>query len=326
MKDYYEIKCSKYIAKLDIREKASLLMVITKIKSGILLMSSIYFRFFQTILPMLTMINEHEDNEKLQNFVRKKFASILRTYIRTNELAKQEQPSVYALLNECYDINLDPDVKQIESHIVVTLGDIDKYLGMLMTDLLDMAQDMEIKKWKENGRYDKLSDTLKKLTTSIFTTYEDISKALFSGEDIINIDGWTVNRAHTASALNTGIDSINSLIVAIDFNGSNLHSLYKDICRVQNYIETSTIDIASPMIMGDGDKPIEELYSDFGKMNDEFIKNDAHRNGFNVSFNKPSNSNEKKRSSRIPLFFDFGKRDRNIDEEENSEEEDDTQE
>ena len=101
MKEQYQIRCSKYISKLDVREKASLIMVLTKIKSGILLMSNIYFKFFQTILPMLSMIYEHEDNKDLQQFVCKKFSSILRTYIRTNDLSKREQPSVYALLSEC---------------------------------------------------------------------------------------------------------------------------------------------------------------------------------------------------------------------------------
>lgn len=320
MKDNLQIKCSKYISKLDIREKASLLMVIAKIKSGILLMSSIYFRFFQTVLPMLAMIDEHSDNEELRNFVRKKFSSILRTYIRTNDLAKKEQPNAYSLLGECYDINLDPNVKQIETHVVVTLGDINKNLEMLMNDLLDMGQDANIDKWAENGRYSKISDTLNRLSISIFSTYEDISKALFDGESIIEVDEFSRNRSRSTAAFNADVNNINNLIVAIEYSGSNLHYLYTDICKLQYYIETSTINITAPIIMEEGEKSVKELYSDFGKLNDEAIKNDTHRNGFNISFNKPSN--EKNKSRHSPLFFDFGERNRNI----GNKEDDNTQE
>lgn len=305
MKDTNQIRCSKYISKLDVREKASLIMVITKIKSGILLMSSIYFRFFQTVLPMLSMIHEHEDNEELQYFVCKKFSSILRTYIRTNDLSKQEQPNVYALLTECYDINLDPSIKQIESHIVVSLRDINENLDMLMKDILDMTQDVNIKGWKDNIRYGKICDTLKKLTASIIATYEDVSKAFFDGNSIAQVNELIKNKQPLGNTLNADIDNINVLTMAIEFNGSMLQCLYSDICKLQFYIEMA-IDIVTPINMDGSEKSIKDMYSDFGDMNDEAIKRDTHRNGFDISLcnNKKVEDKNKKRSP-FP-FFEIG--------------------
>ena len=298
MKEQYQIRCSKYISKLDVREKASLIMVLTKIKSGILLMSSIYFRFFQTVLPMLSMIYEHEDNKDLQQFVCKKFSSILRTYIRTNDLSKKEQPSVYALLSECYDINLDPSVKQIESHIVVSLRDIDESLDMLLKDILDMTQSTKIDGWKDTIRYGKISDTLNRLTSSIVAAYEDVSKAFFDGASIADVDDYIKNKLISSKALNSDIDNINVLIMAIGFNGAILHCLYCDICKLQYNIEIN-IDIVNPINTDDCDKSIKEMYSDFGDMNDEAIKKDTHRNGFDIALcgNKNDDKYNKKRKS-----------------------------
>ena len=310
MKEQYQIRCSKYISKLDVREKASLIMVLTKIKSGILLMSNIYFKFFQTILPMLSMIYEHEDNKDLQQFVCKKFSSILRTYIRTNDLSKKEQPSVYALLSECYDINLDPSVKQIESHIVVSLRDIDESLDMLLKDILDMTQGTAIDGWKDTIRYGKISDTLNRLTSSIVAAYEDVSKAFFDGASIADVDEYIKNKLISSKALNSDIDNINVLIMAIEFNGSMLQSLYSDICKLQYNIEMA-IDIVNPINTDDCDKSIKEMYSDFGDMNDEAIKKDTHRNGFDIALcgNKKNDDNKynKKRKSGFSFpMLDIG--------------------
>lgn len=305
MKEQYQIRCSKYISKLDVREKASLIMVLTKIKSGILLMSNIYFKFFQTVLPMLSMIYEHEDNKDLQQFVCKKFSSILRTYIRTNDLSKKEQPSVYALLSECYDINLDPSVKQIESHIVVSLRDIDESLDMLLKDILDMTQSTKIDGWKDTILYGKISDALNRLTSSIVAAYEDVSKAFFDGASIADVDEYIKNKLGTSKALNSDIDNINVLIMAIEFNGSMLQSLYSDICKLQYNIEMA-IDIVTPINMDGSEKSIKDMYSDFGDMNDEAIKRDTHRNGFDISLcnNKKVEDKNKKRSP-FP-FFEIG--------------------
>lgn len=305
MKEQYQIRCSKYISKLDVREKTSLIMVLTKIKSGILLMSNIYFKFFQTVLPMLSMIYEHEDNKDLQQFVCKKFSSILRTYIRTNDLSKKEQPSVYALLSECYDINLDPSVKQIESHIVVSLMDIDESLDTLLKDILYMTQSTAIDGWKDTIRYGKISDTLNRLTSSIVAAYEDVSKAFFDGASIADVDEYIKNKLGTSKALNSDIDNINVLIMAIEFNGSMLQSLYSDICKLQYNIEMA-IDIVNPINTDDCEKSIKEMYSDFGDMNDEAIKRDTHRNGFDISLcnNKKVEDKNKKRSP-FP-FFEIG--------------------
>lgn len=307
MKEQYQIRCSKYISKLDVREKASLIMVLTKIKSGILLMSSIYFRFFQTVLPMLYMIYEHEDNKDLQQFVCKKFSSILRTYIRTNDLSKKEQPSVYALLTECYDINLDPSVKQIESHIVVSLRDIDESLDMLLKDILNMTQGTTIDGWKDVIRYGKISDTLNKLTSSIIAAYEDVSKAFFDGASIADTDEYIKNKLGTNKVLNSNIDNINVLIMAIEFNGAILHCLYCDICKLQYNIEMN-IDIVNPINTDDCDKSIKEMYSDFGDMNDEAIKNDTHRNGFDITLcsNKKNDNGKKKKSGFSFPMLDIG--------------------
>lgn len=306
MKEQYQIRCSKYISKLDVREKASLIMVLTKIKSGILLMSSIYFRFFQTVLPMLSMIYEHEDNKDLQQFVCKKFSSILRTYIRTNDLSKKEQPSVYALLSECYDINLDPSVKQIESHIVVSLRDIDESLDMLLKDILDMTQSAKIDGWKDVIRYGKISDTLNRLTSSIVSAYEDVSKAFFDGASIADVDEYIKNKLISSKALNSDIDNINVLIMAIGFNGAILHCLYCDICKLQYNIEMN-IDIVNPINTDDCDKSIKEMYSDFGDMNDEAIKKDTHRNGFDIALcsnkkNDDDKYNKKRKSGFFPML------------------------
>lgn len=307
MKEQYQIRCSKYISKLDVREKASLIMVLTKIKSGILLMSSVYFRFFQTVLPMLYMIYEHEDNKDLQQFVCKKFSSILRTYIRTNDLSKKEQPSVYALLSECYDINLDPSVKQIESHIVVSLRDIDESLDMLLKDILNMTQGTTIDGWKDVIRYGKISDTLNKLTSSIIAAYEDVSKAFFDGSSIADTDEYIKNKLGTNNVLNSNIDNINVLIMAIEFNGAILHCLYCDICKLQYNIEMN-IDIVNPINTDDCDKSIKEMYSDFGDMNDEAIKNDTHRNGFDITIcgNKKNDNGKKKKSGFSFPMLDIG--------------------
>ena len=310
MKEQYQIRCSKYISKLDVREKASLIMVLTKIKSGILLMSSIYFRFFQTVLPMLSMIYEHEDNKDLQQFVCKKFSSILRTYIRTNDLSKKEQPSVYALLSECYDINLDPSVKQIESHIVVSLRDIDESLDMLLKDILDMTQSAKIDGWKDVIRYGKISDTLNRLTSSAIAAYDDVSKAFFDGASIADVDEYIKNKLISSKALNSDIDNINVLIMAIEFNGSMLQSLYSDICKLQYNIEMA-IDIVNPINTDDCDKSIKEMYSDFGDMNDEAIKKDTHRNGFDIALcgnkkNDDDKYNKKRKSGFSFPMLDIG--------------------
>ena len=298
------IKSSNYIMKLDVRDKAALLMILTKIQSGILLMSSVYFRFFQTILPMLTMLNEHEDNDELCDFIRKKFASILRTYLRTEELSKQEQPSLYSIITEYHDINLDPSVKQLETHIVVTLRDIDSNLDTLMHNILDMTQDPDIKSWKENSRYSKISDTLKNLTTSITYTYEDVAKAFFSGYDVVKVNDFIKNKYGLGKSLNSGIDNVNSLIIAIDFNVSFLQSLYSDICRLQFCIGNE-IDIGSPVYFEDSEKSINELYSDFGNMNEEAIKRDTHRNGFDISLCSSNAKKSEDKGKRKKSIFSF---------------------
>lgn len=298
------IKSSNYITKLDVRDKAALLMILTKIQSGILLMSSVYFRFFQTILPMLTMLNEHEDNDELCDFIRKKFASILRTYLRTEELSKQEQPSLYSIITEYHDINLDPSVKQLETHIVVTLRDIDSNLDTLMHDILYMTQDPDIKSWKENSKYSKISDTLKNLTTSITYAYEDVAKAFFSGYDVVKVNDFIKNKYGLGKSLNSGIDNVNSLIIAIDFNVSFLQSLYSDICRLQFYIGNE-IDIGSPVYFEDSEKSIKELYSDFGNMNEEAIKRDTHRNGFDISLCSNNAKKSEDKSKRKKSIFSF---------------------
>lgn len=321
---YHQIRCSKYISKLDVREKASLIMVLTKIKSGILLMSSIYFRFFQTVLPMLTMIHEHEDNKDLQQFVCKKFSSILRTYIRTNDLSKKEQPNVYALLSEYYDINLDPSVKQIESHIVVSLKDIDESLDMLLKDILDMTQGTAIDGWNDTIRYGKISDTLNRLTSSIVAAYEDVSKAFFDGASIADVNEYIKNMLGVSKAFDSNIVSINVLIIAIEFNCSILQNLYSDICKLQYNIETN-IDIVNPIDTDDCDKSIKEMYSDFGDMNDEAIKKDTHRNGFDIALcgNKKNDEDKynKKRKSVFPFpMLDIGSRNQSLDKEDSDNE------
>lgn len=293
-----EFRCADHISKLDVREKASLIMVLTKIESGILLISSIYFRFFHVILPMLDMLEDHKDNEKLCDFTRKKFASILRTYIRTNESARKEQHGLYTLLEENYDFNLDPKKKQIESHVVVTLSDIDKCLDTLMRDILDMAQDCDIKEWNNNGRFDKISNTLKSLSTAIIYTMEDVSKALFDEDGANDTNNFIYYKQDIAKKDNN-ISSIMEMEKAINFNGLLINTLYKRICNLRFNMEMD-IDIIHPVPMDDCEKPVKELYKDFGNMNDEAVKRDTHRNGLDLTY--VNNNQDKKKKSKFPLF------------------------
>ena len=313
MKDS-EFMCADHISKLDVREKASLIMVLTKIESGILLISSIYFRFFHVILPMLDMLEDHKDNEKLCDFTRKKFASILRTYLRTDELAAEEQPMLYTLKTEMYDINLDPTAKQIESHVVVTLKDIDNSLFILMKDILAMAEDPDIEKWKENGRDEKISKRLNILTEDILYAQEDFAKAFLDTDSNAKINNLIKNRRASRKIINNNLDSTSTLISAVGSNVTLLCELYECICNTVYTISTG-IDLANPLHIEESDRSVEELYNDYYKMNDEAIKRDTYRNGLDLSL---CNKSEKKRKSSFFPFFDLR---RNTDEEDTEEDE-----
>lgn len=306
---------SKYIRKLDVKDKASVLIVLNKLQSGLLLMSSTYCRFFQCIMPMISMIDDYKDkNEDLCDFSRKKFASILRTYLRTDELAAEEQPMLYALKTEMYDINLDPTAKQIESHVVVTLKDIDNSLFILMKDVLAMAEDPDIEKWKENGRYEKISQRLNILTKDILYAQEDFAKAFLDADSNAKINNLIKNRRASQKILNNNLDSMSTLISAVGSNVTLLCELYECVCNTVYTISTG-IDLANPLHIEEGDRSVEELYNDYYKMNDEAIKRDTYRNGLDLSLCSKS---EKKRKSSFFPFFDLR---RNTDEEDTEEDE-----
>ena len=71
------------------------------------------------------------------------------------------------------------------------------------------------------------------------------------------------------------------------------------------------IELVNPINNGDCDKSIKEMYSDFGDMNDEAIKKDTHRNGFDISpYGNKKNDDDKynkKRKSRLSFpMLDIG--------------------
>ena len=264
---------------------------------------------------MILMIDDYKDkNEDLCDFSRKKFASILRTYLRTDELAAEEQPMLYALKTEMYDINLDPTAKQIESHVVVTLKDIDNSLFILMKDILAMAEDPDIEKWKENGRYEKISKRLNILTEDILYAQEDFAKAFLDTDSNAKINNLIKNRRASQKILNNNLDSMSTLISAVGSNATLLCELYECICNTVYTISTG-IDLANPLHIEESDRSVEELYNDYYKMNDEAIKRDTYRNGLDLSLCSKS---EKKRKSSFFPFFDLR---RNTDEEDTEEDE-----
>lgn len=290
---------SKYIAKLDVKDKASILIVLNKLQSGLLLMSSTYCRFFQGIMPMISMIDDYKDkNEDLCEFSRKKFASILRTYLRTDELAAEEQPMLYALKREMYDINLDPAAKQIESHVVVTLRDIDNSLFILMEDILTMAEDPNIDGWKENGRYEKISQSLHLLTKDILYAQEDFARAFLDTDSNAKLSNLIKNRRASQKILNDNLDSIATLISAVGSNVTLLCELYESVCNTVYTISTD-IDLANPLHIEESEKSIEELYGDYHRMNDEAVKRDTYRNGLDLSLCKKEEKNRKSPFLRI---------------------------
>lgn len=290
---------SRYIAKLDVKDKASILIVLNKLQSGLLLMSSTYCRFFQAIMPMISMIDDYKDkNEDLCDFSRKKFASILRTYLRTDELAAEEQPALYTLKKEMYDINLDPAAKQIESHVVVTLRDIDNSLLVLMKDILAMAEDPDINGWKENGRYEKISQSLHLLTEDILYAQEDFAKAFLDADSNTKISNLIKQRRASQKILNNNLDSMVTLISAVGSNVSLLSELYGGICNTVYTISTG-IDLANPLYTGESERSVEDLYKDYHKMNDEAIKRDTYRNGLDLSLCKKEEKNIKSPFLRI---------------------------
>lgn len=300
---------SNYVAnKLEIKDKAAVIMMLTKLESGIILMSNIYCRFFQAILPMLTILVDHKDNGDLCDFTRQKFASILRTYMRTNSLSEDEQPALYALKREMYDINLDPSVKQIESHVVITLRDIDDNFHTLMMNILNMAEDPDIVKWKNNSRYDNICATLNSLTNSIVYTYEDFAKAFLDGNCIVNLNKVNDSRRSDAIALNNGIDNPTSVIIAIKSCTTMLQNLYSDICCA-HYNISASIDIASPITMDESDSSIEELYKSFGKVTSEAISEDVTSNGFRM--NEKSSKEKKRKSNYFFPHFNLGNNEKN---------------
>ena len=281
---------SNYIMKLDIKDKAALMMVLTKLESGVLMMSSTYCRFYQAILPMVTMIEEKADKPELVELVRKKFASILRTYIRTDKLSKKEQTSLYNMKTEMFDIRLDPSVKQLETHIVVTLGDIDKALESLMNQLLGMVQDQDIAQWGKNGQYESISKSIKNLNTAIMYVFDDFEKAFMDGDSIKTVEALTALKFKFSDNAASGICSLREMLLAIDSSVGLISALYQVILTL-HYNLGSKIDIVNPIDMSDSTRTVKELYEDFCDMNDNAIADSSATKGFDPTIFK-----KKKRS------------------------------
>lgn len=294
--DDLTVNPSRYISKLDVKDKASLMMILTKLESGILLMSSTYCRYFQAIIPMIAMIDEKRDSKELVTFIRKKFASMTRTYIRTDKETEKEQSSLYSLKTELYDISLDPNVKQLESHIVVSLVDIDDGLKDLMSNILDMAQDIDIDKWKSNGRIDKITKSIHNINLAIMTTFDDFSKAFMDGESIASIGKFSEEKYRRNTILSDVLGTPTSIIMPIDSTIAFLNDLYNVILML-HYNMGACIDISKPINTDDTTKDIKDMYGDFCEMNDKAIKNDPKVTGFD-----PTAFNKKRR--KMSFFWD----------------------
>lgn len=303
------INPSRYISKLDVRDKASLMMILTKLESGILLMSSTYCRYFQAIIPMIAMIDEKRDNKELVSFIRKKFSSMTRTYIRTDKETEKEQPSLYSLKTELYDITLDPNVKQLESHIVVSLVDIDEELKNLMDNILDMAQDIDIDKWESHGRISKIAKSIENVNLAIMTTFDDFSKAFMDGESIESIGKFSEEKYRRNIVLSNVLSTPTSIIMPIDNTIVFLNDLYNVILML-HYNMGACIDISKPINTDDSVKDIKDMYGDFCEMNDKAIKNDPKVTGFD-----PTAFNKKRR--KMSFFWDRNTNEPNTHNEEN---------
>ena len=302
--DNITINPSRYILKLDVRDKASIMMILTKMESGILLMSSTYCRYFQVIAPMIIMVDEKKDNKELVKFIRAKFASMTRTYVRTDKEAEKEQSTLYSLKTDMYDISLDPDVKQLESHIVVSLADIDNGFKNIMTDILNMAQDIDIDKWGEHGRFSKIKESVDDTNLAIMNTFDDFSRAFMDGESVKNISKFVEEKYRRNIAISNTINSTFSVISSIDCIIAFLNDLYNVIFML-HYNMGATIDISKPINTDDVNKDIKGMYDDFCEMNKKAIDNDPKVTGFDPTLFK-------KKKRKVSFFWDKNNNEPNI--------------
>lgn len=292
--DTSKIHINDFIRKLDVKDKSALIMITTKLEAGLLLMSSTYGRYFQSIFPFMVVAREKfEEDEKMAKICRKKFSSMTRTYVRTDREAAKEQPSVYSLKTENYDIVLPKKVKQLETHVVVSLSDIDSRMQSIMDRIVSLYM-YPIDTCENSLEFDVTTDDVINITYAINATLEDVGKAFLdaNSNDYIDslIEEVTKKLTEYYVATSRPLKKLYNLII----NEINyLTILYRLICRINNEIGES-VELSAPINMEDTGKSFEELYSDFCEMNEKAAKNDPQVTGFNPI-------PKKKRKS----FFDF---------------------
>lgn len=289
--DNNQLEISDFIKKLDVKDKSALIMITTKLEAGMLLMSSTYGRYFQSILPFMVVArSKFNDDEKMIKIYRKKFSSMTRTYIRTNLEAAKEQPAVYALMTESYDIALSKEPgKQLESHVVITLADINDRLQNAMNQI----HAIYINSYNESSfALDDAATDIADMTDVINATFEDIGKAFFDEDSNGYIDSIVDGYGRDISTYGYTITDLDGLAKLIKHIMNYLTMLYQLIGKVHTDISNS-IDLGTPITMEDG-KSFEELYEDFCKANDTAIKNDPQITGFSIPRGKKKNR---------PFFF-----------------------
>lgn len=285
--DINQLCISNFVKTLDVKDKSALIMITTKLEAGMLLMSSTYGRYFQSILPFMVVArSKFEENEKMYKICRKKFASMTRTYIRTDMEAAREQPAVYALKTENYDIILSKeDHKQLESHLVISLADIDAGLKNTLNRLNTLFM-YPINTCENSFEFnDAATDDIADMVYVINATFEDIGKAFFDADSNRYIDDYIEKHGKMITEYGYTVIDLIGISNTIKYIMNYLTILYKLICRVHTEISKS-IDLATPINMEETGKTFEELYSDFCKANDTSIKNDPQITGFSIPKSK----------------------------------------
>ena len=296
--DNNKIHINDFIRKLDVKDKSALIMITTKLEAGLILMSSTYGRYFQSIFPFMVVAGtKFKDDEKMYNICRKKFASMTRTYIRTDREAAKEQPSVYSLKTENYDIILPKKIKQLESHVVISLSDINDKLQNIINHTLSLYM-YPIDRCGMGLEFDKMRDDTIDMTYTINAVFEDIGKAFLDTDSNNYIDDLIENHTKNITERYNSIDEdISSLYNLIESELEYLTLLYRLICEIHTKISNS-INISMPINMEDTGKSFEDLYADFCEMNDKAAKNDPQIAGFDPI--------PKKKRKSFFNFFDIG--------------------
>lgn len=278
--DMNEIHLNDFIRKLDVKDKSALIMITTKMEAGMLLMSSTYGRYFQSILPFMVVAREKfKEDEKMAKICRKKFSSMTRTYIRTDKEASKEQPAVYALKGDNYDLILSKKVKQLETHVVISLSDIDDGLQSIMNRIHSLYM-YPIDQCETSIEFEETVKDVTNLTYKINAVFEDVSKVFLDADSDDCIDKMIEENTRILEGyyLITS-NPLRRLYNFIKGELKYLTILYHLVSKISNEICMS-VDLSAPINMEDDNKSFEDLYSDFCEMNDKVVKNDPRITGF----------------------------------------------